>query len=91
MYTETFAQFKKHLGERQAARRRRRRLREVHEHPDVFRTLRLVPDLFALERQVRIACDAVKLGHSYLTGKAAQPHEDNEKTSPNCRRALRDS
>jgi hypothetical protein len=50
--------------------------------------LRLVPDQFALARQVQIACDTVKLGHSYLTSKAAQPREDNEKTSPNCRGAF---
>jgi hypothetical protein len=37
--------------------------------------LRLIPDQFALERQVQIACDTVKLSHSYLTGKAAQPQE----------------
>jgi hypothetical protein len=89
MYTETFAQFKKHLGQLDkwlgAAADY---AKSKNFDPDVFPTLRLAPDQFALERQVQIACDTVKLGHSYLTGTAAQPQEDNEKTSPNCRRAF---
>jgi len=66
-----------------------RRLREVQElDPDVFPTSRLAPDQFALDHQAQTACDTMKLGHSYLTDKAAQPQENNEKTSPNCRRAF---
>ena len=89
MYTETFAQFKKRLGQLDkwlgAAADD---AKSKNFDPDVFPTSRLAPDQFALERQAQIACDTVKLGHSYLTDKAAQPQEDNEKTSPNCRRAF---
>jgi hypothetical protein len=70
------------------ARRRADYAKSKNLDPDVFPTSRLAPDQFALERQAQIACDTVKLGHSYLTDKAAQPQEDNEKTSPNCRRAF---
>jgi hypothetical protein len=81
MYTETFSQFKKQLGQLD------KWLGTATEHakaknfdPDVFVGLRLAPDQFPLARQVQIACDTVKLTVGYLTGKAVQPQEDNEKT-----------
>jgi hypothetical protein len=81
MYTETFSQFKKQLGQLD------KWLGTAAEHaksknfdPDVFPTLRLAPDQFALARQVQIACDTVKLSVNYLTGKPVQAQEDNEKT-----------
>jgi hypothetical protein len=81
MYTETFSQFKKQLGQLD------KWLGTAAEHaksknfdPDVFATLRLAPDQFALARQVQIACDTVKLAVNFLTGKPVQPQEDNEKT-----------
>jgi hypothetical protein len=42
---------------------------------------RLVPDQFALLRQVQIACDTAKLGASRLTGKPAPSHADTEQTA----------
>jgi uncharacterized protein len=81
MYIETFSQFKKHLGQLD------KWLVTASEYaksknfdPNLFATLRLAPDQFALARQVQIACDTVKLGASYLTGKPAQPQEDTETT-----------
>jgi uncharacterized protein len=81
MYTETFAQFKKRLGQVDnwlgAAADY---AKSKNFDPDVFPTLRFAPDQLALERQAQIACNTVKLGHSYLTDKAAQRQKDNEKT-----------
>jgi hypothetical protein len=81
MYTEIFAQFKKQLGQLD------KWLVSASEYaksrnfdPNVFLTLRLAPDQFPLVRQVQIACDTVKLAAAFLTGKAAQPQEDNEST-----------
>jgi hypothetical protein len=81
MYTETFAQFKKHLGQLD------KWLGTASEYaksrnfdPNVFPSLRLAPDQFPLVRQVQIACDTVKLAAAFLTGKPAQPQEDNEAT-----------
>ena len=81
MYTQTFSQFKKQLGQldkwlAMAADY----ARSKDFDPDVFVTLRLAPDQFPLARQVQICCDTVKLTVGYLTGKAVQPQEDNEKT-----------
>jgi hypothetical protein len=80
MYTETFSQFKKQLGQLD------KWLGTASEYaksknfdPDVFATLRLAPDQFALARQVQIACDTVKLSVNYLTGKPVPAQEDNEK------------
>jgi len=81
MYTQTFAQFKKQLGQLD------KWLGTATDHaksknfdPDVFVTLRLAPDQFPLARQVQIACDTVKLGAGFLTGKQMPAQEDNEKT-----------
>jgi hypothetical protein len=81
MYTETFSQFKKQLGQLDkwlgtAAEY----AKSKNFDPDVFPTLRLAPDQFALARQVQIACDTVKLAVNFLTGKPVQAQEDNEKT-----------
>jgi hypothetical protein len=81
MYTETFNQFKKQLGQLDkwlgtAADY----AKSKNFDPDLFPTLRLAPDQFPLARQVQIACDTVKLSLSFLTGKQVQPQEDNEKT-----------
>jgi hypothetical protein len=81
MYSEIFVQFKKQLGQLD------KWLATASEYgqsrkfdPDVFASLRLAPDQFPLARQVQIACDTVKLAVAYLTGKPAQPQEDNETT-----------
>ena len=81
MYTQTFAQFKKQLGQLDkwlgmAADYAKARNFDA----DVFATLRLAPDQFPLARQVQIACDTVKLGAGFLTGKPMPAQEDNEKT-----------
>jgi hypothetical protein len=81
MYTETFSQMKKGLGQLD------KWLSVAAEHakaksfdPNVFPTLRLAPDQFPLTRQVQICCDTVKLAASYLSGKPAEPQADEEKT-----------
>jgi len=81
MYTETFSQFKKQLGQLDkwlgtAADY----ARSKNFDPDVFATLRLAPDQFPLARQVQIACDTVKLAAGFLTGKPMPAQEDNEKS-----------
>ena len=81
MYTQTFDQFKKQLGQLD------KWLGTATDHaksknfdPDVFLSLRLAPDQFPLTRQVQIACDTVKLAAGFLTGKPMPAQEDNEKT-----------
>ena len=81
MYTETFSQMKKQLGQLDkwlgvAAEQAKAKSFD----PNVFPTLRLAPDQFPLARQVQICCDTVKLAASYLTGKPAEPQADEEKT-----------
>jgi uncharacterized protein len=90
MYTETFSQFKKQLGQLDkwlgtAAEY----AKSKNFDPDVFPSLRLAPDQFPLARQVQIACDTVKLSVGYLTGKAVQAQEDNEKTIPELQARVR--
>jgi uncharacterized protein len=81
MYIQIFGQFKKQLVQLD------KWLVTASEYaksknfdPNLFPTLRLAPDQFPLTRQVQIACDTVKLAVAFLTGKAAQPQEDNETT-----------
>jgi uncharacterized protein len=81
MYIETFAQFKKQLGQLD------KWLVTASEYaksknfdPNVFPTLRLAPDQFPLVRQIQIACDTVKVAAAFLTGKPAQAQEDTETT-----------
>jgi hypothetical protein len=81
MYTETFAQMKKQLGQLDkwlgtAADY----ARSKNVDPDVFATQRLAVDQFALTRQVQICCDTVKLAASYLSGKPAESQPDTEQT-----------
>ena len=81
MYTEMFAQMKKQLGQLD------KWLGSAGEYaksksfdPTVFVGLRLAPDQFPLARQVQICCDTVKLGASFLSGKAAESQPDTEQT-----------
>ncbi len=48
--------------------------------PLVFTRARLSPDMFALARQVQIACDVAKNGFSRLAGIDAPKFEDTETT-----------
>jgi uncharacterized protein len=81
MYTETFVQFKKQLGQLDKWLATASEYAESRKFdPNVFLTLRLAPDQFPLVRQVQIACDTVKLAAAFLTGKPAQPQEDTEAT-----------
>jgi hypothetical protein len=48
--------------------------------PSVLLQSRLSPDMFALTRQVQIACDGPKNGTSRLAGVEAPRFEDNEAT-----------
>ena len=81
MYTQTYAQFKKQLGQLDKwLGTATDYAKSKNFDPDVFVTLRLAPDQFPLARQVQIACDTVKLGAGFLTGKQMPAQEDNEKT-----------
>jgi len=48
--------------------------------PAVFLTSRLAPDMFALTRQVQIACDVAKGGVARLAGVEVPKHEDTEQS-----------
>jgi uncharacterized protein len=90
MYAQTFAQFKKQLGQLDAwLSTATDYAKSKNFEPDLFATLRLAPDQFPLARQVQIACDTVKLSASYLTGKEVPAQEDNEKTLPELQARVR--
>lgn len=90
MYTQTFAQFKKQLGQLDTwLSTATDYAKSKNFEPDLFPTLRLAPDQFPLARQVQIACDTVKLSLSYLTGKTVPAQEDNEKTIPELQARVR--
>jgi len=81
MYTPTFLQIKKHLGQLD------KWLGTAADHakaknfdPNVFAGMRLAPDMFPLARQVQICCDSAKLAASYLSGKPADSQPDTEAT-----------
>ena len=81
MYTQSFDQFKKQLGQLDKwLATAADYAKSKNFDPDVFLTLRLAPDQFPLARQVQIACDTVKLAVGFLTGKPVPAQEDNEKT-----------
>ncbi|MEJ1160435.1 DUF1993 domain-containing protein [Prosthecomicrobium sp. N25] len=48
--------------------------------PAVLGATRLIPDMFALSRQVQIACDFAKNGAARLAGDEAPKYDDTEKT-----------
>jgi hypothetical protein len=81
MYTETFSQMKKQLGQLD------KWLGTAADHakaksfdPNVFATQRLAPDQFPLTRQVQICCDSAKLAATFLSGKPAEAQADTEQT-----------
>jgi hypothetical protein len=53
--------------------------------PSVLVNYRLAPDMFALSRQVQIACDFAKGMTSRLAGREVPKWEDDEKTFPDLR------
>ena len=80
MYTQTFDQFKKQLGQLD------KWLGTATDHaksknfdPDVFVTLRLAPDQFPLARQVQIACGHALRGGARLSG--AEPMSLDDKAT----------
>lgn len=90
MYTETFSQMKKQLGQLD------KWLGTASEYakskkfdPDVFIGLRLAPDQFALARQVQICCDTVRLAAHYLGGKTPAAQADAEQTLEGLRTGIR--
>jgi len=46
----------------------------------ILLTTRLAPDMFALTRQIQVACDQAKNGSARLAGVEAPKFEDNEST-----------
>ena len=81
MYTETFSQMKKYLGQLD------KWLNAAAEYgkaksfdPNVLASQRLAPDQFPLARQVQICCDSAKLAAAYLSGKSAESQPDTEQT-----------
>ena len=48
--------------------------------PSVLLSMRLAPDMFALVRQVQVACDQAKNGSARLAGVEPPKFEDNEST-----------
>jgi len=55
-------------------------MRDEKRDPDTLVTARLAPDMFALAKQVQIACDFAKNSTAILAGKTAPSFEDKEKT-----------
>ena len=81
MYTQTFAQMKKGLGQLDKWLDTAIEYAKVKNvDPNVFAGQRLALDQFPLTRQVQICCDTVKLAASYLSGKPAPTHADGEQT-----------
>ena len=81
MYTQTFAQMKKQLGQLD------KWLSVAADYatskkfdPSVLLSLRLAPDQFPLSRQVQICCDTVKVTAGYLSGKSVEAQADTEQT-----------
>ena len=90
MYTETFNQFKKQLGQLDKwLGTASDYAKSKNVDPDVFVGLRLAVDQFPLARQVQICCDTVKLTVGFLTGKQMPAQEDNEKTLPELQARVR--
>jgi hypothetical protein len=90
MYTETFNQFKKQLGQLDKwLGTASDYAKSKNVDPDVFVGLRLAVDQFPLARQVQICCDTVKLTVGFLTGKPMPSQEDNEKTLPELQARVR--
>jgi hypothetical protein len=50
---------------------------------------RLAPDMFALTKQIQVACDQAKFCAAYLTGQTAPKHEDNETTWKDLRERIK--
>ena len=48
--------------------------------PEVLAAMRLFPDMYALSRQVQVACDTSKGAIARLAGLEIPKHEDTEKT-----------
>ena len=81
MYTQTFAQMKKQLGQLdQWLGTAGEYAKTKNFDPNVLVGMRLAPDMFPLSRQVQICCDSAKLAASYLSGKAAESQPDTEAT-----------
>ena len=81
MYTQTFAQMKKQLGQLDQWLGTAAEYAKTKDFdPNVLLGLRLAPDMFPLARQVQICCDSAKLAASYLSGKPADSQPDTEAT-----------
>ena len=50
--------------------------------PSVLIGARLYPDMFALSKQVQVACDVARIGTARLAQVEPPKHEDNETTFP---------
>ena len=50
--------------------------------PSVLVGARLYPDMFALSKQVQVACDVARIGTARLAQVEPPKHEDNETTFP---------
>ncbi len=81
MYIELFSQMKKQLGQLDKWLGTAAEFAKAKSFdPNVFASLRLAPDQFALARQVQICCDTAKLAASFLSGKPAESQPDTEQT-----------
>jgi hypothetical protein len=81
MYTEIFQQMKKQLAQLDKwLGTASDYARSKNVDPDIFPTLRLAVDQFALARQVQICCDTAKLAAAYLAGKQPDSQPDTEQT-----------
>jgi uncharacterized protein len=90
MYSETFRQMKKMLGQLDKWLETAAAFAQAKAFdPNIFLGLRLAPDQFAFARQVQSACDTAKLGAARLAGKQAPSHPDTEQTLDDLRARIR--
>ncbi len=81
MYHQTVTEFKKMLTNLdglmvKAAAHADHRKFDVNNYVG----MRLAPDMYPLVKQIQSVCDSAKFCASYLSGKQAPKHEDNETT-----------
>lgn len=90
MFFESIDQFKKLLGNLDKWLQSAAQYAQAKSFdPNVFLTLRLAPDQFALVRQVQSSCDTAKFAAARLAGKQPPSHPDTEQTLEELRARVR--
>jgi hypothetical protein len=81
MYSASVPVFRQMLGGLAGVlEKAKTKVEQTKIEPDAFLGARLFPDMFALTRQVQIACDFAKSVPARLAGADVPAYEDTEKT-----------